>query len=75
MELSEAFGVVIRRLRLEKELTQEQLAFESELRRTFISSIELGQKEASLVTAYKLAIALRMTFSELIHQVELEMKK
>jgi transcriptional regulator with XRE-family HTH domain len=75
MELSVAFGSVIRKLRLEKKLTQEQLAFESELRRTFISSIELGQKEASLNTAFKLSKALGIAMCELIRLVEIDLSK
>ena len=44
MEVSKAFGVALRKLRLSQGLTQEQLGFEADLRRTFISSLELGEK-------------------------------
>lgn len=72
MEIAVAFGLVIRRLRIARDLTQEQLGFESGLRRTFISSLELGQKEPSLTTIAKLSNAFEINMSELISLVELE---
>jgi transcriptional regulator with XRE-family HTH domain len=53
-----AFGRVIRKIRLEQGLTQEQLGFEAELRSSFISSIELGEKVPSLKSIQALATAL-----------------
>jgi transcriptional regulator with XRE-family HTH domain len=73
MELSLAFGKVLRRLRMAKNLTQEELGFEADLRRTYISSLELGQKEPSLGTVLKIAKALDMGVSELLLQVEKEL--
>ena len=73
MELSLAFGNVLRRLRMAKNLTQEELGFEADLRRTYISSLELGKKEPSLGTVMKIAKALHMGVSELLLQVEKEL--
>ncbi|MBU3562365.1 MULTISPECIES: helix-turn-helix domain-containing protein [unclassified Polynucleobacter] len=73
MEVSAAFGVVIRRLRIAKGLTQEQLGFEAGLRRTFVSSLELGQKEPSLTTIFKLSSALKFDVAELLRLVEKEL--
>lgn len=73
MEVSAAFGVVIRRLRIAKGLTQEQLGFEAGLRRTFVSSLELGQKESSLTTIFKLSSALKFDVAELLRLVEKEL--
>ena len=44
MESAVAFGRVLRRLRKKKGYTQEELGFEAELRRTFVSILELGQQ-------------------------------
>ena len=71
MDLSKAFGIALRKLRISKGLTQEQLGFESELRRTFISS-ELGEKKPSLTTIYQLAKALYIPMSKLMKYVEKE---
>jgi transcriptional regulator with XRE-family HTH domain len=75
MDVSKAFGVVLRKLRVSKGLTQEQLGFEANLRRTFISSLELGEKQPSLETIHKIAIALDMPMSRLILKVEHEIQK
>lgn len=75
MEVSAAFGHTIRKLRLSKGLTQEELGFEADLRRTFISSLELGEKQPSLKTIQQLATALDMPMSKLLQLVEVELKK
>lgn len=55
MEAGIAFGKVLRKLRIEAELTQEQLGFEAEMRRTYVSILELGQQQFSLTTIFKIA--------------------
>ena len=75
MDVSKAFGVALRKLRVSRGLTQEQLGFEANLRRTFISSLELGEKQPSLETIHKIAIALDMPLSRLILKVEHEIQK
>ena len=74
MELAVAFGVVLRRMRIDAGLTQEQLGFEAELRRTYVSVLELGQQQPSLTTIVKLARALKITAAGLISQVEAELE-
>ena len=69
-----AFGKVLRRLRLEAGLTQEQVGFEADLRRTYISILELGQQQPSLATVLKLAKALKQSGQELIGLVEAEIR-
>ena len=70
MDVAIAFGKVIRELRVEAGLTQEQLGFEADLRRTFISILELGQQQPTLTTILKLAFALHTTASAIIATVE-----
>ena len=70
MDVSVAFGKALRRLRIAKNLTQEQLGLEAGLRRTFISSLELGQKQPSITTIQKLAVVLEISMSKLLKQVE-----
>jgi transcriptional regulator with XRE-family HTH domain len=69
-----AFGRVLRRLRLEAGLTQEQVGFEAELRRTYVSILELGQQQPSLATVLKIAKALEKSGQELIGLVEAEIR-
>ena len=74
MEMSLAFGKVLRQLRKEKGLTQEQLGFDADLRRTFVSILELGQQQPTLQTIFKLSHALEVDPSELIRLVEKQLK-
>jgi transcriptional regulator with XRE-family HTH domain len=71
MDLAIAFGKVIRELRLNAGLTQEQLGLEADLRRTFVSLLELGEQQPSLTTLFKIAPALGVTPSEIVRRTEL----
>jgi len=55
----------VRRFRAAKGLSQEQLAFESGLHRTFIAHVERGARNISVDNIAKLAVALDVRFSEL----------
>lgn len=72
MGLADNFGTVLRRLRKQALLSQEQLGFEAGLERNFISMLELGQRQPTLTTVEKISVALKMTASELVAQVEAE---
>ena len=74
MEASKAFGLAIRKLRIAKGFTREELGFESELTRAYISSIELDQKLPSITTIAKLAKAFDLSLSELMRLVEVELE-
>jgi transcriptional regulator with XRE-family HTH domain len=69
----EAFGRVLRRLRKESGLSQEALGFESELQRNYISLMELGKFQPTISTVFKLAYALKITPSQMVNKVELEL--
>lgn len=71
---AETFGLVLRELRQTAGLTQEQLGFESDLRRTFISVLELGQQQPTLTTILKLAPALGKSAAEMVALVESRLK-
>lgn len=66
----EAFGRVLRQLRQEAGMSQEQLGLESGIQRNFISLIETGQNQPTVTTMFRLARALNVKPSELIAQVE-----
>lgn len=70
MTLEVAFGQVIRQLRTEKGLSQEKLSFESNLDRSFISQLECGVKQPSLVTIFQLAKALETSPAHILESVE-----
>ena len=68
------FGLVLRRVRKEANLSQEALALEADLQRNYISLIELGTNQPTITTIFKLARALKIKPNELIGLVEQEMK-
>jgi len=74
MNSSLAFGKVIRELRKNAGFTQEQLGLEADLRRTFVSLLELGQQQPTLATILKLSKALNVSASKIIELVEVELR-
>ena len=60
------FGAKLKVIRLEKKLSQEKLALLADLDRTYISGIERGVRNVSLVNIFKLAQALDVSPSELL---------
>ena len=75
MDAAVAFGRVLRRLRTEAGLTQEELGFEADLRRAFVSVLELGHQQPTLTTILKLAKALKRSAQDIIGLVEAEMHR
>ena len=58
MDVKKQFGKKLKEIRLSKNLSQERLALEANLDRTYIPSIEKGERNISLEVIYKLAKAL-----------------
>lgn len=56
----------VRRLRLELEMSQEALAAEAGLHRTYVGAIERAERNLSLDNIERLAAALRVKPSELL---------
>jgi transcriptional regulator with XRE-family HTH domain len=67
---SEAFGQVLRALRLERGLSQEALALEAGIQRNYVSLIERGINQPTITIIFNLAEALEMQPSQLIELVE-----
>ena len=68
-----AFGLVIKALRHTQNLSQETLAAEAGIDRTFLSQLGTGRKQPSLLTIFRLATALQLEASELIKKVEVQL--
>ena len=67
---STRFGPVIRELRESRGWSQEQLAGQASLNRSYMGEIERSVAMPSLATAEKLAHALDVALSELISRCE-----
>lgn len=59
-------GQNVRRLRLEKGLTQEELAFDAEIDLTYLGGIERGKRNPSIVVVARLSDALGVLPSTLL---------
>lgn len=60
MDIRRQFGLNVARLRQDKGLSQESLAFECGLHRTYISGIERGIRNPTIVIVDKIAKALNI---------------
>lgn len=65
-EARQILAANLRRLRAERGWSQEELAFESELHRTFVAHVERGVRNISLDNIERLARALRVQAFELL---------
>jgi len=63
--IQKQFGDRIRDLRLEKGLSQEELAFKAGIHRTYLGGIERGERNPALKNIAAIARALGVTLSEL----------
>jgi len=66
MDLREVFATNLRRLRHAKGLSQDDLAYEAEVSRSYLSQLEKGAFYASLRVVGRLAFALDVEPAELL---------
>lgn len=64
------FGALVRRLRLQKGLSQERLGELSGLHRNYIGAVERAERTPSIVAADRLAKALGTTLAHLFAELE-----
>jgi transcriptional regulator with XRE-family HTH domain len=65
-EIQRSLGEKIRKLRAEKEFSQESFADECGLHRTYMGSVERGERNLTLKTLHTVASALGLTVAELL---------
>lgn len=75
MDASKAFGKVLRRLRRDRDLSQENLANAVGMERSYISKLEKGDFQPKLKTILALSDELGIRASELVDRVENLMKE
>ncbi|MFC5405526.1 helix-turn-helix domain-containing protein [Cohnella soli] len=75
MNSESIFGYVLKTIRKKQKVSQEELAFRSNLDRTYISMLERGIHQPTLNSLLAIASALEMKASELVALVEAEMRK
>jgi transcriptional regulator with XRE-family HTH domain len=66
MDMRQLVGRNVLRIRLEKDLTQEQLAERSGLSQQYLSDLERGKRNPTIVTLFELAQALAVSHIDLV---------
>jgi transcriptional regulator with XRE-family HTH domain len=67
MDIKKKFGQKIKGLRIEKGWSQEKLALLADLDRTYLPSIEKGDRNVSITVVEKLANALKVDIATLFN--------
>jgi transcriptional regulator with XRE-family HTH domain len=75
VEASKAFGKVLRRLRRDRDLSQENLANAVGMERSYISKLEKGDFQPKLKTILALSDELGIRAGELLDRVEEHMEQ
>ena len=64
MDIKVSFGLRVRELRIAKKISQEGLAFDADIDRTYMNSVENGHRNVSIRNIEKILKALDISFSD-----------
>jgi transcriptional regulator with XRE-family HTH domain len=70
MDMRKLVGRNVKRIRQEKGLTQEQLSELSGFSQQYLSGLEQGRRNPTIVSLYELATALGVSHMELVRSAE-----
>ncbi|PFU22993.1 transcriptional regulator [Bacillus anthracis] len=70
MKIEQAFGIVLQKERIKQNISQETLAFNSGLDRTYISLLERGKRKPTINTLFSITYALKLQPHKIILEVE-----
>jgi len=68
MEVRKRVGLNLKKFRLERGLSQEALAFECGLHRTYISGVERGVRNPTVLVLEQIAAALKVPAAGLLEE-------
>jgi transcriptional regulator with XRE-family HTH domain len=69
MDIKEKIGIRIRNLREQKGISQKNLSYDADLDRSYIASVESGQRNISIVNIEKVAAALNISLKDFFDDV------
>ena len=72
MDMRKLVGANFARIRRERGLTQEQVAERSGFSQQYLSGLESGRRNPTIVTLYELATALGVDHLDLVAPVEID---
>jgi len=64
VEIKRNIGLRIKELRTHSGISQQELSYRCELDRTYITSVENGKRNISIVNLEKIALALNLTLKD-----------
>jgi transcriptional regulator with XRE-family HTH domain len=65
MDVRQRVGLRVQRFRREKELSQEELAHRAQIHQTYLSGVEGGKRNPSILVLSRIAAALGVDIQEL----------
>ncbi len=68
MDVRQRVGINLRKFRRERGFSQEKLAFECGLHRTYISGVERGVRNPTVLVLEQIAMALKVPSSRLLEE-------
>jgi transcriptional regulator with XRE-family HTH domain len=74
-DFAAAFGAVLRSIRNDRGLSQEELAFKADIHRNYVGLLERGVRQPSLATIFYIADALNLPASDLVAKVDIYRKQ
>ena len=72
MDIKSKIGNRIKELRDEKKMSQKELSYSADLDRSYIASVENGQRNISIINIEKIAIALDVTLIQFFNNSTFE---
>lgn len=75
MDLVQLLGQNVRRLRTERGLSQEELAFQAGMKRSYLSDMERGTRNPTVRALGRLAAAFSVAPSELLYPLEVSVEQ
>lgn len=70
MTIQEKIGIALRTYREQSGLSQEQLSFKANLHRTYVGSVERGERNISVINIIALCKALKVKPSDLFKNLD-----
>jgi transcriptional regulator with XRE-family HTH domain len=68
MDIRRRVGANVRKLRKDRGISQEELAFDSGLHRTYISGVERGTRNPTVLVLQQIAQALKVPATKLLDE-------
>jgi transcriptional regulator with XRE-family HTH domain len=70
MEIAKKFGLQVKYLRQRAAISQEELAAKSGLHRTYVGSVERGERNLTLSSAKRIATALDVKLMDIFGEID-----